>query len=280
MAGTNTQSRKAQRTQRLSETVMAAYDLDTAIDVTRQLHESGMVPAPLTKIAAPIAGNERAQTFKTKVYSAAKFGLVSTRQDRATGLSEVSMLPLGEQTLDPERAREAKVRAFLNVPLNRAVYRQYQGQLLPPDEEIERFMHDELGITSGQLKNARQVLMRSARQAGFFEQGRDRLMIPSDVELPDEATLLHDGVPPVRVAIPNGTAPGTRLPTPEVPLVPLGETPTTTDSRQLDPAVAAWLRKIPSANETWPKQKRDRWLQMLGHLLDYVFDDEPPGARE
>jgi len=263
---------------------MAGYDLDSAIEVTGQLHESGLTPAPLTEVAPLIAGEARAKTFKTKVYAAVKYGLVGTRLDRSTGLSEVAVLPLGEQVLDPEREREARVRAFLNVPMNRAIYREYQGRPLPPDAEIERFMHQELGITPGQLSNGRQALMRSARQAGFFEQGRDRLIIPSDVILPDEGSLRHDEAAPSRASAPNGTGHGTRsLPPDPVPAVlypPAEEAANTTSSSQLDPVVAEWLRKIPSPDATWPKEKRDRWLQMLGNLLDYVFDDERESANE
>jgi hypothetical protein len=63
------------------------------------------------------------------------------------------------------------------VPLYSAIYEKYKGHLLPPMKALEREMLS-LGVSSKQTDKARQAFERSARQAGFFEAGDDRLVRP------------------------------------------------------------------------------------------------------
>jgi hypothetical protein len=47
---------------------------------------------------------------------------------------------LGREIMDPDKARQAKAKAFLNVPLFKAVYEKYKGSVLPPAAALERDM--------------------------------------------------------------------------------------------------------------------------------------------
>jgi len=57
---------------------------------------------------------------------------------------------------DSERGRAAKVAAFLNVELFRAMYEQYRGNVLPPPPAIERQV-EQLGVSPKQKERARQT---------------------------------------------------------------------------------------------------------------------------
>lgn len=82
---------------------------------------------------------------------------------------------------DTERA--ARAEAFMRVPLYAGVYDKYRGHLLPPAKALEREMQG-LGVSSKQTDKARQAFERSARQAGYFESGEDRLVKPRADTLP------------------------------------------------------------------------------------------------
>lgn len=84
---------------------------------------------------------------------------------------------LGHAIVDPNRAREARARAFLTVPLYRAIFDGHRGGVIPPAAALEREMVG-LGVAEKQKDRARQVFERSADQAGYFEHGRNRLVMP------------------------------------------------------------------------------------------------------
>ncbi len=76
------------------------------------------------------------------------------------------------------QARQARITAFLNVPLYRRLYENYKGRNLPPDPGLEQAIVN-LGVSAKQKERARQVFQRSANYAGFFNQGRNRLILPA-----------------------------------------------------------------------------------------------------
>jgi len=59
-----------------------------------------------------------------------------------------------------------------------AFSKSHDGYTLPGPGPLERFMRD-AGVSPKQTGKARQAFMRSARQAGFFAHGEDRLVRPS-----------------------------------------------------------------------------------------------------
>jgi hypothetical protein len=73
--------------------------------------------------------------------------------------------------------RAAKAQAFLKVPLYKAIFEKYKGGVLPPTAALEREIVA-LGVSEKQKERARQVFERSADQAGFFEHGKNRLVMP------------------------------------------------------------------------------------------------------
>jgi hypothetical protein len=94
-----------------------------------------------------------------------------------SGATGMRLSQLGRMIVDPQRAREARARAFMNVPLYKAVYEKYKGGVLPPDAAFERDIVG-LGVAEKQKGRARQVFEKSAEQAGFFEHGKNRLVMP------------------------------------------------------------------------------------------------------
>jgi hypothetical protein len=115
--------------------------------------------------------------FRAQIAAARLFGLVVVNRDT------VSLTPRGRAILETDRQAQAKLDAFLDVPLFRAIFEKFKGYALPPDvgleTEIRRF-----GVAPKQVTRARQTFQRSAFQAGFFASGRERLTMPAANQVP------------------------------------------------------------------------------------------------
>ncbi len=104
--------------------------------------------------------------------SAGTFGVVES------GRGEVHLTDLGARIADPQTEQSARVEAFLGVPLYSKVFERFRGTRLPGDSGFESELV-KFGVAPKAAAKARQTLQRSADQAGFFSQGRDRLVQPA-----------------------------------------------------------------------------------------------------
>jgi hypothetical protein len=109
--------------------------------------------------------------FRLRTGAAQTFGLLSI----APGTIELT--DLGRRIVDPQTEAAARVDAFLSVPLYNRIYETFKTGMLPKDIGLENEMQ-RLGVPPKQADTARQVFARSAKQAGFFESGTDRLVKP------------------------------------------------------------------------------------------------------
>src|SRR5439155_17691916 len=137
--------------------------------VARALHESFGGSATPDGIAKVLGQKSGSGAFRQKLSAARIFGLVATRP------GQVSLSRLGRAVIDPEKQARARVEAFLNVPLYKAIFEKYQGDLLLPTASLSAEI-EELGVSPKQAATARQVMFRSAEQAGFFARGPNRLV--------------------------------------------------------------------------------------------------------
>jgi hypothetical protein len=177
------------------------------------------------------------------VANAGTFGL--TENERG----EVRLTPLGRRIADASQEAAARVDAFLTVPLYARIHDNYKGYTLPGAAALEKFML-EVGVSSKQTGEARQAFMRSARQAGFFAHGGDRLVRPAGpgtkpIEKPKgekkDQEKHHNG---------SGSGGG-----PD------------------DPLIQALIQKLP-AKGPWPAGERVTWLKMLAMAFQMSYGPE------
>jgi hypothetical protein len=128
--------------------------------------------ANMDEIAAQLGQTVSSGSFRTKVSTARTFGAIEVRR------GQVTLSPLGRRLVDPEKVKQARVDAFLHVPLYKQIYEAYKGHQLPAAAGIESRM-EKLGVSPKQTNRARQALQKSAERAGFFESGKDRLVTPA-----------------------------------------------------------------------------------------------------
>ena len=108
--------------------------------------------------------------YRIQISAARMFGLIKLFRESQT------FSALGQIIVDPQREREARARAFQNVPLYKAIFEKYKGGV-PPAAALERDIVG-LGVAEKQIVRARQVFEKSAEQGGYFENGRNRLVMP------------------------------------------------------------------------------------------------------
>jgi hypothetical protein len=145
-------------------------DLASSIELAQAIFENvGGGECDDTQLAAWSGQSSKSSTFRVQVYAARLFGVLSGEASRHT------LTDLGLALVDQQRSREAKIKAFLSVPLYSAIFNKFNGTQLPPAAALEREMVA-LGVAPKQKERARQVFDRSADQAGFFAHGRDRLV--------------------------------------------------------------------------------------------------------
>ena len=155
-----------------SKIEFAYDDLDDAVGIARAIQSNAGTSCSLSQLAAFVNSPISSGTFRLRVSNARIYGLTENAH------REVTLTPLGRRIADPAAEPSARADAFLHVPLYRRIFEAHDGYTLPGPGPLERFMRD-AGVSPKQTGKARQAFMRSARQAGFFAHGEDRLVRPS-----------------------------------------------------------------------------------------------------
>jgi len=201
------------------------------------------------ELAADLRQNKTSGAFRSRLSAGRMFGVTETLR------GDITLTQLGQAVCNSDTRPEALAQAFLNVPLYQEIYRKFAGGKLPPvqgiDAEVIR-----LGVPTKQAQKARQVLIRSADLAGYFRNGRDRLIRPPASTIASE----HNAAP-------------------EEPTVPRAEVPM--GDHELIRGLVAQLP--PQGQRFTPKQRR-RWLEAAKLNLELIYaeddeEDEKPVAE-
>lgn len=233
-------------------TIVFPYnDLNDAISVARAVWENvGTSTCDLSQLAAWTDHESTTSgAFRLKVSAARIFGLVST------GSKQVALTELGRQIVDNDHAVQARVDAFLRVPLYARLFENYKSTQLPTTNVALEAEIADLGVGDKQKDKARQVFLRSAEQAGFFPQGRGRLVRPAirEGDTPDPKS--KDGGSGGN----GGSGGGT------------GEN---------HPFIAGLVQTLPKPGAIWPKAARAKWTKAAEAAFDliYIDDEEDKGS--
>ncbi len=231
-------------------------DLDAAIEVASAVYSrSGYGSCDLDELAAEM-GQVISGAFRLKTGTAKIFDVVDK-----DGRSSLRLTDLGKQIINEETARAAKVEAFMRVPLYSAVYEQYKGQKLPPMKALEREMA-KLGVAVKQTDKARQAFERSAKQAGFFEAGEDRLVRPKI----DPLAKLDTGGD-------QGRDEGAEQRERERERQRERERHESGGGGgPQDPLIVGLVKRLPDAGTTWNSDARAAWLRLATSIFDVVYE--------
>lgn len=194
----------------------------------------------IDQLAGQFQQSARSGSFRTRIAAAVAFGLVTSRKNR------VAVTPLGHQAAAGDR--KALAEAFLNIELYRKVYEQYRGTTLPADPGLTAEIQA-LGVLETQADRARQVLQRSADYAGFFEAGRDRLIMPPTGRVEEPRERQKGGHPAGRD---EGNGGGQNMAN--------------------NPLLQGLWGMLPTEGD-FPAERRAQWFRALAVNLDLVYGD-------
>lgn len=222
-------------------------DLDSAIEVAQAVHNVGGTSCEWNQLAVQMKQSPKGGGFRLRLMTARSFGILN--YDRGN----VELTDLGIHILDPKHEKSARAESFLNVPLFKGMFEKMNGQVLPPVAAIERIAEN-LGVAPKQKDKARQVFMRSAKQAGYFDLDPERLTTPPNLK--GNAGVKDTSVPVEEQKKENGSG---RL----------------TGSDDYHPFIVGLLQKLPSPETEWTYEGRVKWLSTAANIFDllYTCDD-------
>ena len=221
-------------------------NLDDAVAVAHAIHNNvGPGECDDDQLAAWLKLSPKSSGYRTRVYTTRMFGLIEDKN------GSHALTALGRSIVDANQARSARVTAFLRVPLYKSVFDRYRGTTIPPAAAFEKDIVS-LGVAEKQKGRARQVFEKSAEQAGFFEQGRDRLVKP--------------GVPDPKEG--SGGSEGSKASENEKGGGSGGGEPPKFD---LHPFIQGLLQTLPKPDTEWPGPARAKWLQTAANIFDLIY---------
>jgi hypothetical protein len=221
-------------------------DMDAAVSVALAMIGAGGVPLTREQLAGVMGQSVGSGSFVGKVAAARIFGLMKYDQ----GKYELTNLGFSIVDSDEARQKTARVEAFLTVPLYKKVYDEFRGKQLPPRPHGLEQAFVRFGVASKQKQAARQAFDRSARQAGFFAAGQDRLIEP----------------------IIGGRSGGDRGPSPSFDDGQRNDEPPALETSGLHPFVRGLLETLPEPHTNWTIEGRAKWLQAAARCFDLIYN--------
>ncbi|TFL15593.1 hypothetical protein CSC67_02375 [Pusillimonas caeni] len=237
-------------TSQMRSTIEFPYtDLDNAVAVARAVHQAGGTACESEQLAAQLGIEASGGGFRLRVNGAKVYGLITYERG-----GRISLTELGRKMIDQNQEREARVLAFMTVPLYSRVYDEFKGSALPPQAGLERTL-ERIGVGAKVKDKARQVMMRSAKQAGFLDAASDRLVKP--VIRQDNSTTSG-----------QGTAAATEMPKED------GKRNGSQTVDGLHPFIQGLLSTLPSIGTAWGAQERVNWLKTAESIFKMIYPDD------
>ncbi|MBI1187664.1 MAG: hypothetical protein GC206_10115 [Alphaproteobacteria bacterium] len=228
-------------------------DLDTAIAVARDIQQIGGQSCEAEQLAGLWRISAAGGNFRARYAPARTFGLLTAEKGSFT------LTALGMRIVDRTQEAAARVDAFLNVPLYKAVYEKYRNYQLPGTPALEGEMV-RLGVVPKQKGLARQVFLRSARQAGFFWAGEDRLVRPN----------VAASAGPAPETLRQEAADGASISAQSPPRFGGGGSGT----GGYHPFIEGLLQTLPEPGTVWTVEGRAAWLRAAAQNFTLIYQGE------
>jgi hypothetical protein len=225
-------------------------DLENSFEIAEGVHSIGGSSCEWDQLAGHFKQAAQGGGFRLRLICAKQFGLVAYDRGR------IELTNLGLRSVDSQQQKAAKAEAFLNISLYKAVYDKFRGNTLPPIAGLEREMVN-MGVATKQKDKARQAFHRSAKYAGFFEFGADRLVAPSLNSVSQLQSVVDASAVDQKVKV-NGSN--------------VGE-----DLYSQHPFIVGLLSKLPEPESQWSAKDRAKWLITASNIFDMMYTGSDDG---
>ena len=221
-------------------------DLDSAVRIAKGVHEVGGMNCGDVQLAAHLGLAREGGGYRGLIRTAKVFKLITPRK------GDNRLTDLGSRISDPQHEAAARAQAFLAVPLYNAIYERYKGRALPPPAALENEMAT-LGVAKKSASKARQPFQRSAKQAGFFAYGENRLVAPHGSQSSSKPSN-DDRSDPVKQD--DQVKP------------PLGGNGGAESRHEL---IEGLFKALPREQTDWSMSDRYKWLQAANTIFDLIY---------
>lgn len=231
------------------------FDLAASIAVAEAINNNGGGTCSPEQLAAWLGYKSiNSGTYMTRVSAAGKhFGLIEVSGNSIT-LTERAKKIISP--VMPADSVDAKIDAFLAVPLYAKVYDNFRGNTLPPEIGLKNLFLNSYKILPDRVPQAVRVFLNSAEQAGFFSATGDR----SRLVKPSVQTSSNSSQQPLQQE---------EVSAPEKPRGSGGDGPHGVHS-----AIVGLLRELPAPGTPWSTQKKQRFLDAFKATVDFIYPEE------
>lgn len=218
-----------------------SWNLAGAIEVARAIDDHGG-KASNAEVAALLGySGVNNGAFLTRMSAAKQYGLV---EGRGSDLRPTQRAIRILRPDFPATAEQAKIEAFMLIPVFQAFFEAYKDQTLPDRAGILNALQNRFRLPVAKAREAHNVMMASAETAGLFRVGgKTKLILPTSVPSAKPKKDEGVGVEPTP-APPNGEAEGDRL------------------ERKLGKLLVGVIEVLPSGDE-WDEASLQDWLQLI-----------------
>lgn len=241
-----------------SKTAYPYFDLEAVLAVARQVNEIGGGSLSEATLARLIGITLNSGPWRLRLSAGRLYGLLEENN------GDIKITERTARILAPRSEADkvqALAEAFRAVPLFRGLMEFLtEGRPIPPTDGLDDTIKNRFGVVANKVEFARDILLRTARQAGVLEvrEGRQYLVLP---KVSTQAGL----------AAPASTPP---------PSTPLGEaappTSSTAVAGQVNPPVAA-ASLSPNASRAIPEASKPI---MQRNSVELRLTDEELAALE
>lgn len=227
-------------------------DLCAAVEIARAIYDRcGDDVCDLNDLATNL-NDGVGGAFRLKTSAARIFDLIEKR-----GRSEARLTRGGVRVVTQDDVT-AKAQAFLKVPLYSAVYERFKNSHLPPKKSLEQELK-KLGVPEKQVDKARQVLERSARQAGFLDDGDNKLVRPRQ-----DQPQIGNKSPIARASM---------MDTENRFEAYAAQAGMPVSLRREDPLIVGLVERLPALGTPWSDEARVAWLRLATSIFDVAYTE-------
>jgi hypothetical protein len=234
------------------------FNLSSSIEVAKVIHAKAGGRVTREQLAAHLKYKSKDNgAFMSRVTAAKMFGLIEQEGDQLhiTSRGRDIAAPITTEGLE-----SAKVAAFLEVNLFRAIYEELGGAAMP-EEAGMRHLIERYGVITARVAPSVRILRESAEEAGFFKSAAGRMVLPSIGTGKRDTQARRDDAPsdPQRFGGGGGNGGG--------------------NFGDIDPAIIGLLKRLPPGGTPLPAARRKQLIEAFTATINYLYSEPESNAE-